>query len=338
MFQVTSPGKFIAWILILIIVVGLGVFKLVWGSSTIQHSGEVAIEQGDSAKVVWNKVHQEEFTSRTLPWQFHGWRLDAASQLKTGTYRLEKGEKVKEVIERFISGDITPNELTVTFPEGFTITQMARRVESIGISTDAEFVAATDPTLYTEQFSFVNQIPEGNSLEGYLFPDTYRVHEDDTPEDLIRRMLANFNRKVVESGLEQEAVQSGRSLNEAIIMASIIEREVISDEDMALVSGVLWKRNDEGTGLGADATVRYILDYWDGPLTVGDLQIDSPYNTRRYRGLTPGPISNPGLRAIIASINPEESEYYYYLSAPSGETIFSRTNDEHNQNKVKYLQ
>jgi UPF0755 protein len=120
-------------------------------------------------------------------------------------------------------------------------------------------------------------------------------------------------------------------------MASIIEREVISDDDMAMVSGVLWKRFDEGMGLDADATVRYALKKWDEPLTIQDLQIDSPYNTRRYRGLPPGPICNPGLRALIAAIRPQASEYYYYLSTPEGETVFARTNDEHNNNKAKYL-
>lgn len=120
-------------------------------------------------------------------------------------------------------------------------------------------------------------------------------------------------------------------------MASIIEREVISNEDMALVSGVLWQRFDDDVGLAADATVRYALDKWDAPLTAADLQSDSPYNTRRFKGLPPGPISNPGLRALIASVRPEASDFYYYLSSPSGETIFSRTLDEHNTNKAKHL-
>ena len=120
-------------------------------------------------------------------------------------------------------------------------------------------------------------------------------------------------------------------------MASIVEREVIGDDDMALVSGVLWSRNDDGAGLDADATVRYALNKPKGPLTQVDLDSSSPYNTRRFRGLPPGPISNPGLRALTAAVRPEQSDFYYYLSAPSGETIFSKTNDEHNANKVKYL-
>jgi UPF0755 protein len=111
----------------------------------------------------------------------------------------------------------------------------------------------------------------------------------------------------------------------------------VSDNDLARVAGVLWQRYEDGVGLDADATVRYALNKWDGPLTVADLASDSPYNTRRWKGLPPGPISNPGLRAILAAAHPEKTDYYYYLSTPQGETIFSKTNEEHNQNKAKYL-
>jgi UPF0755 protein len=148
-------------------------------------------------------------------------------------------------------------------------------------------------------------------------------------------MLATFEAKVAEAGLLES---EERSPDDLVIMASIIEREVISDDDMALVSGVLWQRTDDGGGLDADATVRYALKKWTEPLTFLDLQSESPYNTRKWKGLPPGPISNPGLRALAAAKDPQESDFYYYLSASDdGETIFSKTNDEHNANKAKYL-
>lgn len=148
-------------------------------------------------------------------------------------------------------------------------------------------------------------------------------------------MLANFNAKVTQE-LRDEAKAQNRTLDEIVIMASIIEKEVQSAEDMALVSGVLWKRIDDNEGLYADATLEYIVNK-DGELTVGDLLKDTPYNTRKYRGLPPGPISNPGLSAILAAIRPQKSDYYYYLTAKDGDTVFAKTNDEHNRNKAKYL-
>jgi UPF0755 protein len=148
-------------------------------------------------------------------------------------------------------------------------------------------------------------------------------------------MLGNFDRKMTQE-LRDEIAQQKRTIDDVVIMASIIEKEVQSVGDMALVSGVLWKRIDANEGLYADATLEYIVNK-DGELTAQDLAKDTPYNTRKYRGLPPGPISNPGMSAIIAAIRPQTSDYYYYLTTKDGETVFAKTNDEHNRNKAKYL-
>jgi UPF0755 protein len=162
------------------------------------------------------------------------------------------------------------------------------------------------------------------------------VFADDQPRDIILRQLTNFDRKVT-LDLRQQIQDAGRTLDEIIIMASIVEREVQSDADMAQVAGILWNRIENGEGLYADATIRYAINDWEHPLTVTDLAADSPYNTRKFRGLPPGPISNPGLRAIIAAVRPQVTDYFYYLSAPDGQTIFAKTLNEHNANKAKYL-
>ncbi len=335
--EVTNPGRFRlvvgVFLLAALVVVGGG-WHYATANLEIKKSGEFSVEEGMGATAVWGKLVQDGFTDRSLPWRYRAWRQDAAGQIKVGQYQLEEGERAAEVIERFVEGDIVPNEFTITYPEGFTLEQMAERTAARGIGTREEFMTAAMPAHFADQYPFIADIPSGRNLEGYLFPDTYQVFADDTPHDVIARMLATFNRKVIEANV----LTTERSIDELVIMASIIEREVLSDDDMALVSGVLWKRADEGGGLDADATVRYALKKWDAPLTVQDLASDSPYNTRRWRGLPPGPISNPGLRALAAAGKPEESEFYYYLSTSNGETIFSKTNDEHNLNKAKYLQ
>lgn len=339
MITVLSPRRFIVFCLVLLVLATLiifGIFRLVWGTSTVQHSGELTIAEGNPAIFIWHQLADQQFTSRTIPWRYHAWRLEAESNLKAGTYQLIQGERVSDVIKRFVSGDTTPNELTITYPEGFTLIQIATRTAAKGIGTQQTFIQAAKPSLFADKYTFLSELPPDRDLEGYLFPDTYRVFADDTPTDVIRRMLANFNEKF-SAELFQEAHAMGRTFDQIIIMASIIEREVQKDKDMALVSGVLWQRFDDDAGLAADATIRYILNEWEKPLTQQDLEIDSPYNTRRYRGLPPGPISNPGLRAIIAAVRPEKSDYYYYLSTLNGDTIFSRTLEEHNINKAKYL-
>ena len=312
-----------------------GIFRIAWGSGQIEKTGQITIESGQSASSVWNTIKEDEYTTRVLPWKVYSYRFGAASKIQAGTYQVEVGESIKEVIQRLIKGDTVADELTVTFPEGFTEEQMAERLANRGIGTVKEFTSST-PADFAKDFPFLGLLPAGRTLEGYLFPDTYNVFGDDTPQDVQRRMLATFQAKIPSSVMDDIRAQ-GRTLDEIIIMASIIEREVIHDEDMAKVADVLWKRNDEDTGLYADATIRYVLNKWDGGLTVQDLAIDSPYNTRKYKGLPPGPISNPGIRAIMAAINPTPTDFYYYLSTPTGETVFAKTNDEHNLNKAKYL-
>lgn len=336
MIVIANWKKFTAVIFVILVIVTGLIFKLLWGTAQIQKSGEVTIAAGEPARSVWAGLANEGYTPRSLPWKYYGGKMEADTKLKVGTYVVAAGETVKDVIQRFIQGDTVPDEFSITYPEGFTLEQIATRTASRGIGTKADFIAAAEAQKYADTYPYLKDITPGRSLEGYLFPDTYQVFEDDTAEDIVRRMLGNFNQKFTEE-LRQEAIASGRTIDEIVIMASIIEREVISDEDMATVADVLWKRIDEGIGLYADATTRYYLNKWDGALTANDLAVDSEYNTRRYRGLPPTPISNPGMRAITAAVRPKESPYYYYLSAPSGETIFAETNDEHNRNKAEYL-
>ena len=340
MIRIEQPGRFIAFILsaaLLLVLIGFGGFRLAAGPAIIEKSGELVVAEGSAAKDIWQKAADEGFTEGTIWWRYYAWRKGAASSIKAGTYQLGVGEKVSQVIGRLVAGGTGPREVSITYPEGFTLEQMAARTAASGIGTADEFMQAATPAAFTGELTFLAEIPPGRDLEGYLFPDTYRVFADDTPADVIRRMLGTFNERF-SAELFREARERGRTLDQIVIMASIIEREVQKDEDMALVAGVLWKRFDDGLGLAADATVRYALDKWDEPLTAQDLALDSPYNTRRYRGLPPGPLSNPGLRALVAAVRPAPSDYYYYLSTPAGETIFSRTLDEHNVNKAEYLQ
>lgn len=336
--EITNPRRFaltLAVLLSLPLLLLLGLWQYVAADLRLLKSGELIITEGTGAASLWQALVVQEFTTRTLPWRYHAWRQNAAHRLQTGAYMLAKGERASAVIARLAGGDTSSDEFTLTFPEGFTLEQMADRTAAKGIGSKEEFIKAAMPEAYRTQYPWLEDIPSGRSLEGYLFPDTYEVFADDTPAQVITRMLATFDKKVVQANLLAAA---GHSPDETIIMASIIEREVISDSDMALAAGILWRRHDDGAGLDADATVRYALKKWDGPLTADNLQSESPYNTRRWRGLPPGPISNPGLRAITAAAKPEISDYYFYLSAPTGETIFAKTNDEHNANKAKHLQ
>lgn len=148
-------------------------------------------------------------------------------------------------------------------------------------------------------------------------------------------MLNNFNSKIGE--LVSDIAQRGYSVHQIVTMASLIEKESRVNSEKAIISGILWKRLEERIPLGVDATVRYALNKWTEPLTINDLKTDSPYNTRERQGLPPGPISNFSFESLKAAINPEASDYYYYLHGNDGQIRYGRTNEEHNDNKRKYL-
>jgi UPF0755 protein len=335
MITITSPKKFTINLLIIVVVVGAILFRIVWGSNSIKKAGDIEISQGESAAHVWRSLVDQGYSDRTIPWKVYGRIHSADAKIQAGVYHVEKGEKISSVVKRFASGDVQTNEFSVTFPEGFTLAQVAARYADRTGKSAKEFLDEAVAGKYADKFSFLVDIPKERSLEGYLFPDTYRITPNDSPQDVIMRMLGNFDGRITDE-LRQEIRQQNKSLDDIINMASIIEKEVQSPKDMALVSGVLWSRIENGEGLYVDATLEYIVEK-NGALTVQDLALDTPYNTRKYKGLPPTPINNPGLTAILAALRPEKSDYYYYLTAKDGTTIFAKTNDEHNRNKVKYL-
>ncbi len=184
---------------------------------------------------------------------------------------------------------------------------------------------------------------ERSSLEGYLFPDTYRIFATTTPQDVIMKMLENFDRKLT---LEMRAEISRRqlSVSEIMTMASIIEKEapILSgengDQDAKLISGVFYNRLKIGQALQSDATLSYIFNDTKPQHSGDELTVPSAYNTYQNPGLPPGPISNPGLAAISAAIYPASTDYYYFLTPrDSLEVIYARNYSEHLQNKYKYL-
>jgi len=209
-------------------------------------------------------------------------------------------------------------EVTVTIPEGLSIKQIGEILENAKLFPKDAFVKIAQKE------------------EGYLFPDTYRFYKNAKPEDAVVKMKENFNKKVTADILE-EIKKSKRTLREVVIMASILEEEVKSTEDRKIVAGILWKRLDRGMGLNVDAALTYILGRASHDLTIDDLKFDSPYNTYRYRGLPPTPISNPGLDAILAAASSTPSKYFYYLTDKEGAVHYAKTLEEHALNKFKYL-
>ena len=262
-----------------------------------------------------------------------------ASYLKPGTYIFEETMTIPEIARTLVG--TARKEKAITISEGWRIEEIEKYLTAEDIITDEYFTTLAAPeggSKFVSRFSFLGDKPESAGLEGYLFPDTYRIYTGEKLEVIAEKMLENFNHKLTPE-LREEISRQKKTIFEIITIASLIEKEVVSDEDRALVSGILWKRLGIDMPLQVDATISYIKNQKEsnGKILTADTKIDSPYNTYLYHELPKGPIGNPGMSAIRAAIYPKESPYLYYLSTPEGETIFSQTLEEHNIAKARYL-
>ncbi len=249
---------------------------------------------------------------------------DADQKLKAGTYRLSRSQSVDEIIEYLVQGRVATEAFTV--PEGYNLQEIGRLLADKGICSLEEFKRAA-----TEEYDypFLKNIPfRENRLEGFLFPDTYRVPKDVTARQIVNMMLARFD-QVWKSRFENEAQQQGRSVYEVVTLASLVEKEARIDEERPIIAGVLENRLRKGMLLQVDATVLYSLGEHKQQVTYDDLKVDSPYNTYRYPGLPPGPIASPGAASIAAVLNPARHDYYYYVYVGDGRHYFSKTYEEH---------
>jgi UPF0755 protein len=259
------------------------------------------------------------------------------TKIKPGTFLFSQKMTYAEIAEMLVGGE--GYETIVTIPEGYTVSQIDVLLSNMDLIQEGELEHCAQSCDFSS-FAFLPSpyaSGHGGSIEGYLFPDTYFVSVADfVPKFFLERLLSTFQKKVI-AGLSDDFSVSDRSLHEIVTMASIIERETRSGDERAVIAGVLWKRFDSSRGLDADATIRYGLQKLTEPLTKTDLENPNAFNTRRHRGLPPGPVANAGLESLRAALNPSVSEYWYYLHGKDGKIRYAETNDEHNENKAKYL-
>lgn len=245
---------------------------------------------------------------------------------------------ITQIAQKITLGEVIKKNLTIM--EGWDLQDIGRYLGKEGICSSQDFLKTVnylDLQKLSDKFSFLANKPERSSIEGYIFPDTYEITPDNTGiDEFLGKAFSNFDAKF-SNDLRQETEKQKKSIFEILTAASLIEKEVKTLEDKKIVSGILWKRIEIGMPLQVDATIAYITGKNSTDISINETKIDSPYNTYKYRGLPVGPICNPGLDSIIAAIYPKKSQYLYYLSAPGGKTIFSKTFTEHQAAKQKYL-
>jgi UPF0755 protein len=303
------------------------------------NSVSVIIEEGDSMAKIVERLKQADLIENAKWFLILSELLGKDRHIQAGRYDFNKGMTLYSIFDKLIEGKVTPMEVLI--PEGLTIREIAQILKKeIGVDS-AKFVKiATD-----SQVAETLNIP-ASSLEGYLFPNTYRLNWGMEPAKLAQMMVSEF-KKTFDSTLSERAKEINFSMHDVVTLASMIEAEAKDGKERGIISGVYHNRLKLGMLLQCDPTVIYALDL-NRPegftsasiLLLKDLEINSPYNTYKYPGLPPGPICNPGKASILAALYPDSVDYLYFVAKGDGTHIFSTALDEHNRakNKIKRAQ
>jgi UPF0755 protein len=284
---------------------------------------QVTIERGSSVQSIARALEREGLIERPRLFSLYAWRVGKARSLQAGQYRLDTQMTVAELVEALQQGRF---ERQATIPEGFTIEQIARRLADEKLISDAEeFLAlAADPQM------LVLAAADGPTVEGYLFPDTYLFDANEDARAIMIRMIRAFDQQAAEALADpSDQLEKTLARAELVALASMIEREARSIEEMPSIASVYYNRLAKGMRLQCDATVRYAMGVWDRPLRYEDLEFDSPYNTYEHNGLPPGPICNPGAEALRAAAHPAETAFLFYVYRGGDRHEFSATYQEH---------
>lgn len=259
------------------------------------------------------------------------WKTGVARRLQAGEYRFERPMSALEVVNKLARGEVFLRPLT--FREGLTITEMAAVFEQSGFGPASEFAEAARRADLVKDLD-----PRAADLEGYLFPETYRLGRSASAANLVELMVGRF-RQVLTADLLEESADAGLDVRELVTLASLVEKETGKADERPLIAAVYRNRLGLRMGLQCDPTVIYALQRagkWDGNLTRENLSFDSPYNTYRYAGLPPGPIAAPGRDSLAAAARPAAVDYLYFVSRNDGSHEFAKSLAEHNRNVHRY--
>jgi UPF0755 protein len=280
---------------------------------------------------------------------FEGQFRLAGGALVPGTYTLRKGMSVPQIVDRITgaapaeapqqaAASTAPESFDITIPEGWRIEQIAEEYERLGGEGGAQAFKDAVANIDRSQFDFLADLPADASLEGYLFPDTYRFNGRDPTVD-VATMLTNFGNKYTPE-MRQRTKEMGLTIEQVLTVASLVEREAKIPEERPTIADVYLSRWEQNWNLEADPTVQYVLgkvgDWWP-KLSGDDLYVDSPYNTYQHDGLPPGPIANPGFASIQAVLFPDDTPYMFFVAkGDSGEHAFAVTKEEQDANVAQY--
>lgn len=290
---------------------------------------EFKVQRGESVKSVSRRLLEDGLIKNSFYFQLYVFLAGKEFAIQPGKFGLNYNLSIRDIVD--IISKASAEEIIV-IPEGYTLRDVSSKLSSTKILQTQELERFKIGDF--KNHTILKDAPANASLEGYLFPDTYRFYENSEARDVVLRFLNNLNSKLPNS-FKEEILRQHKKFFDILTMASLLEKEARGLENQKVVSGILWKRIKLGMPLQVDATLVYITG--KNEALEADKKLNSPYNTYYRSGLPTGPIANPGLGAIKAAILPTASPWLYYLSTKDGRMIYSITLEEHNLAKAKYL-
>ncbi len=327
-------------------------------NSSQPNSVAFVIQSGENGAQIADALQSKGLIRNSLAFRIWARIKGLDTQLQAGAYNLSPSMTIDQIIGQLLHGQ--PDAIPVTILEGWRIEQIAHKFAHNDSAyppltkfNEQDFLNyALHPPRFPDaaNYPFLKSIPAGSSMEGFLFPDTYLIPVNATARDVVNLMLTEFNTKVQQNHLDTLAKQNKLSLYQMVILASIVQREALFDDDRPLVASVYWNRiykpNAETASLlDADPTVQYARDsapgtktYWT-PLNDSGRLIapTSPWNTYTHQGFPPTPICSPGLASLEGAASPAQTAYYFFLSKPDGHNVYAKTNAEFQMDVQKYL-
>jgi len=306
---------------------------------------EVTDEEGNTytvastdIRLITDQLAREGLIEYKFLFRLYAMFSNADRKIVAGTYELNTSMDYRALVVNMGPSSATRQTIDVTIPEGYTVEQIFQLLENKGVSTVDKLkdMAAN----WNYKWSFLQEIPLGDyrRLEGYLFPDTYTFYLGEDPKYVLNKMLLRFDQQMYEY-YDQFTEESDYSLHDIVIIASLIEKETDGTDYRTIASVIYNRLNNPAAETAGFLQIDAALTYINGGRvpTAADKQLDSPYNTYLYKGLTPSPITNPGMASLYAALDPENTRYYYYaLNPATGLHEFSRTYDEHMNRLAKF--
>ncbi len=323
----------LSWIfgstLLIVSISGYLYFQATSPLSQVKRERIITIKPGMNLQGVAKELQYKRLIRSALAFRIMAYIKKKQNLIKVGEYKISPSLSPPVILAKITSGQSVLYPITI--PEGYRITEIASLLEEKGLAQKDRFLELCNSPDWAKTLNLPS-----NSLEGYLFPETYNFSKNPGEQKILKTFLDTFKSRVMKPEILNRAKEIGLTLHEVITLASLIEKETGKGSERPLISSVFHNRLKKKMLLQTDPTVIYAIPNFDGNIRKKDLSIDSPYNTYKYPGLPPGPIANPGFDSIHAALYPAESEFLYFVSRQNGSHQFSKDLQSHNRAVAKF--